>query len=81
MGYEEIVRKLNNIIYRSCDYEGELKGKSFTEDLDLDSVSLMQFIVEVEEEFEISLDESENLLELVDNYDNLLEYLQEKVEN
>ncbi len=38
MSYEEIVRKLNNIIYRNADYKGDLKGKSFTDDLKLDSV-------------------------------------------
>ncbi len=80
MSCEEIARKLNNVIYRNCDYEGDLKGKSFTDDLELDSVSLMQLVVEVEEEFKVSLDESDNLLELMDNYDNLLEYLQEKLE-
>ena len=55
----------------------EFKGKSLIDDLQLDSVALMELAAEIEERFGINLDEAPSLLELFDNYDKLLEYLQQ----
>lgn len=55
----------------------EFKGKSLIDDLQLDSVALMELAAEIEERFGIHLDEAPSLLELFDNYDKLLEYLQQ----
>lgn len=55
----------------------EFKGKSLIDDLQLDSVALMELAAEIEERFGIHLDEAPSLLELFDNYDELLEYLQQ----
>lgn len=51
------------------------EGKSIVEDLGFDSVSLMQLVMEIEETLGVSLDESGSLLELLDSYDELLEFL------
>ena len=53
-----------------------IKEKS-DDDLALDSVALMELAAEIEERFGIHLDEAPSLLELFDNYDKLLEYLQQ----
>lgn len=55
----------------------EFKGKSLIDELQLDSVALMELAAEIEERFGIHLDEAPSLLELFDNYDKLLEYLQQ----
>ena len=55
----------------------EFKGKSLIDDLQLDSAALMELAAEIEERFGIHLDEAPSLLELFDNYDKLLEYLQQ----
>lgn len=57
--------------------EQDLTGKSLIDDLQLDSVALMELAAEIEERFGIHLDEAPSLLELFDNYDKLLEYLQQ----
>ena len=57
--------------------EQDMTEKSLIDELQLDSVALMELAAEIEERFGIHLDESPSLLELFDNYDKLLEYLQQ----
>lgn len=78
MEKEEIKKLLNRLIINNSPEELSLEsfeGKSIVEDLDFDSVSLMQLVTEIEETFHVSLDESGSLLELLDSYDELLEFL------
>jgi len=78
MEKEEIRKILNQLIVNSSPQEiscESFEGKSIVEDLDFDSVSLMQLVTEIEETFGVSLDESGSLLELLDSYDELLEFL------
>lgn len=78
MEKEEIRQILNKLIVNSSPEElaeESFEGKSIAEDLDFDSVSLMQLVTEIEETFGVSLDESGSLLELLDSYDELLEFL------
>lgn len=81
MDIAEIQRKLNEIIQR---YSGNIQidsylGKSLISDVKLDSVSLMEVIADIEEKFYFSFGLNDNLLELLDNYDKLLEYLCERM--
>ena len=78
MEKEEIKKVLNRLIVNNSPEEISLElfeGKSIVEDLGFDSVSLMQLVMEIEETFGVSLDESGSLLELLDSYDELLEFL------
>ncbi|MDE7307324.1 MAG: hypothetical protein K2N61_01460, partial [Lachnospiraceae bacterium] len=78
MEKEEIKKVLNRLIVNNSSEEISLElfeGKSIVEDLGFDSVSLMQLVMEIEETFGVSLDESGSLLELLDSYDELLEFL------
>lgn len=61
------------------DWKEDCHGKSLIEDLALDSVALMQLAAELEEKFNVNLDEAPSLLELFDSYDKLLTYLEENV--
>ena len=78
MEKEKIKKLLNKLIVSNSPKEMSEKsfeGKSIVEDLDFDSVSLMQLVTEIEDTFGVSLDESGSLLELLDSYDELLEFL------
>lgn len=80
MNKKQIQHILNGIMRNIVSEEmtlKEFKGKSLIDDLQLDSVALMELAVEIEERFGIHLDEAPSLLELFDNYDKLLEYLQQ----
>ena len=76
----DILTGLNQIIAEIVEQTNVLNnptGKSLIDDLQLDSVALMELAAEIEERFGIHLDEAPSLLELFDNYDKLLEYLQQ----
>lgn len=76
----DIQTGLNQIIAEIVEQTNVLNnptGKSLIDDLQLDSVALMELAAEIEERFGINLDEAPSLLELFDNYDKLLEYLQQ----
>ena len=78
MEKEKIKKLLNKLIVSNSPkemLEESFEGKSIVEDLDFDSVSLMQLVTEIEDTFGVSLDESGSLLELLDSYDELLEFL------
>lgn len=80
MNKKQIQHILNDIMRNIVSEEmtlKEFKGKSLIDDLQLDSVALMELAAEIEERFGINLDEAPSLLELFDNYDKLLEYLQQ----
>lgn len=82
MNKKQIQHILNGIMRNIVSEEmtlKEFKGKSLIDDLQLDSVALMELAAEIEERFGIHLDEAPSLLELFDNYDKLLEYLQQNV--
>lgn len=80
MNKKQIQHILNGIMRNIVSEEmtlKEFKGKSLIDDLQLDSVALMELAAEIEERFGINLDEAPSLLELFDNYDKPLEYLQQ----
>ncbi len=52
-----------------------LEGKNLVDDLGYDSISLMQLIVEIEDVFDISMDD-DVLIDAFDNYNSLLEYME-----
>lgn len=81
MKNKEIKDVLDSIIR---EYSGEsamedYHGQSLIRDMELDSVSLMEVITDIEEKFCVDFNMEENLIELLDSYDGLLEYLCKKV--
>ncbi len=77
----EIQRKLDEIIkkYIENNQDDSYFGKSLISDIKLDSVSLMEVIAEIEDKFDFSFGLDENLIELLDNYDRLLEYIYKRI--
>lgn len=82
MDIDKIRIKLNEIIQRYSEniQIDSYYGKSLVSDIKLDSVSLMEVISDIEEEFGFSFGLDENLIELFDNYDRLLEYIYKRME-
>lgn len=81
MKNKEIKDVLDSIIR---EYSGEsamedYHGQSLIRDMELDSVSLMEVITDIEEKFCVDFNMEEKLIELLDSYDRLLEYLCKKV--
>lgn len=77
----EIEKALNYLIRENSPKELTdiaFEGKSIIEDLEFDSVSLMQLVAGIEETFGVSLDDSDSLLDLMDSYDELVEFILEK---
>lgn len=79
-----IIEKIKYIILDNADMEeqdkpGCIDGLSLTEDLEYDSLSFMNMIVELETEFGISFDDSELLLDNLDDCDKLVKYVVELV--
>lgn len=59
----------------------DLEAKiSLIEDLQFDSLQIVEFLTEVERVFHISFEESEQMLEYVDDLGKLIEYVKECVE-
>ena len=77
----EIQRKLDEIIKKNSEnnQDDSYFGKSLISDIKLDSVSLMEVIAEIEDKFDFSFGLDENLIELLDNYDRLLEYIYKRI--
>ena len=76
MKREQIKAQLVEIITNNCNSDempDDYSGKSLIEDIGMDSVALMQMVVDMEEQFSISFDNTENLLELLDDFDILLD--------
>lgn len=59
----------------------DLEAKiSLIEDLQFDSLQIVEFLTEVERVFHISFEESEQMLEYVDDLGKLIDYVKECVE-
>lgn len=84
MNEKDIIEKIKYIILDNADMEEQdkpanIEGLSLTEDLEYDSLSFMNMIVELETEFGISFDDSELLLDNLDDCDKLVKYVVELV--
>ena len=59
MSREEIFEKVKQIVFEAMGEEKEINmGTSIVEDLGLDSLDIIEMIMTVEEEFEISIEDS-----------------------
>ena len=76
-------QRVDEIIRKQCKEEDKeresFEGLDLINDLELDSVALMQIIVDVEEEFGIEIDIEEYGIEIFSEYNHLFEFLKERV--
>jgi len=56
---EEILAGLAEIVNEETEVEDVQLDKSFTEDLDIDSISMMTIVVNAEEKFEVTIPDEE----------------------
>ncbi len=72
-----IFEKVRDIIVRQLevDEESVTRDTSFTDDLDVDSLTLIELIAEFEDEFDIEIDEDE--LEKIKTVGDVVDYLEE----
>jgi len=49
---------------------------SFMDDLEFDSVSIINFIAKIEEKFNLNFDENDNIVEIFYSIETLLKYLE-----
>lgn len=54
---------------------------NLVEDLEFDSVMILEYIVRVEDEFDITLEEEEDMVDIIWDYEKLLTCLAKKAEN
>lgn len=76
-------QQLDEIIRQQCKEEYKkresFEGLDLINDLELDSVALMQIIVDVEEKFGIEIDIEEYGIEIFSEYNHLIEFLKARV--
>lgn len=79
MSKEEIFEKLRNIIINQLDIEKEKITMEATllDDLSADSLDVVELIMNIEEEFEIEISESDS--ERIVTIGDIVEYIQEQI--
>jgi len=50
-------------------------GIKLIDDLEFDSITIMELIVEIEEHFAINFDDEEELIDIVNDFDELVKYI------
>lgn len=80
----DFTKKITEIILSNCnideaDWPDDVQGLSLTEDLEYDSLCFMNLIVELEKEFSISFDDTELLIDNLDDCSKLIDYVCELV--
>ena len=77
-----IKERLNTIIRKYCNEENKQKqsfeSMHLIDDLHMDSVDLMQIIVDAEKEFDIEFDLEECGIEILCEYDEMVKYIERK---
>ena len=72
----EVVKKINQLILDNAEVEDKnidnLSGLKLVEDLGYDSIKLLQLIVELEEEFNISFEGVEDMIGQFEKYDSIV---------
>lgn len=72
----EVVKKINQLILDNTETDDKntdnLSGFKLVEDLGYDSIKLLQLIVELEEEFNISFEGVEDMIGQFEKYDSIV---------
>lgn len=83
MNKEEVRQKLIKLVIKTNKKELKetdfKKGVKLIDDLEFDSISIIQLIVDIEEEFHIEFDDDEVLIDKIDVFDELVNYVYDLV--
>ncbi len=78
-----IKKRLDSVIQKYCkdmkNAPDTYEGLNFIEDMEFDSVVLMELLVDVEEEFHIDFDISKDGIEIFSDYNTMLDCLRKRV--
>jgi acyl carrier protein len=76
---EKIRDELILLIVKVCDKDLQMDdfkvGIKLIDDLEFDSITIMELIVEIEEHFAINFDDEEELIDIVNDFDELVKYI------
>lgn len=73
---EEVQEILKEILQKYTEKEILNENISLIEDLEFDSLQLVAVLAEIEETFQISFDEGEKLLDMVDDLKEMVQYIE-----
>lgn len=73
---EEVQETLKEILQKYTEKEILNENISLIEDLEFDSLQLVAVLAEIEETFQISFDEGEKLLDMVDDLNEMVQYIE-----
>ena len=73
---EEVQETLKEILQKYTEKEILNENISLIEDLEFDSLQLVAVLAEIEESFQISFDEGEKLLDMVDDLKEMVQYIE-----
>lgn len=78
---QEVEGTIVDIIGKYTEEEIRKEHVSLIDDLKMDSLCLVEILAEIEQKFDISFEEGENLLELVDDLESMIQYVEGIVRN
>lgn len=78
---QDVEGTIVDIIGKYTEEELRKESVSLIDDLKMDSLCLVEILAEIEQKFDISFEEGENLLELVDNLESMIQYVEGIVRN
>lgn len=74
---KEVREKITDIVGKYTEEEIRMEQVSLIDDLKMDSLQLVEVLAELEREFDISFEEGEKLLELVDDLEKMIQYVEQ----
>lgn len=74
---KEVREKITDIVGKYTEEEIRMEQVSLIDDLKMDSLQLVEVLAELEQEFDISFEEGEKLLELVDDLEKMIQYVEQ----
>lgn len=72
-----VEEKLYNLIEKEFDIHDINKDMNIQKDFNVDSISLLEFIMDIEEEFDIEIEDED--LESLETVDDLISYIEKLV--
>lgn len=72
-----VEEKLYNLIEKEFDIHDINKAMNIQKDFNVDSISLLEFIMDIEEEFDIEIEDED--LESLETVDDLISYIEKLV--
>ena len=74
---KDVREKITDIVGKYTEEEIRMEQVSLIDDLKMDSLQLVEVLAGLEQEFDISFEEGEKLLELVDDLEKMIQYVEQ----